>query len=575
MVANEQSVVIPAAEPKGLLGQIRSFGRAFWAVNVMELIERWAYYGVRTVLSIYIVDAVARGGLEFTHIQKGTIYAWWAVIQSLLPLFTGGFADRYGYKSTVAFSIGIKILGYLLMATQHSFVGFFIGCMMLATGTAVFKPGVQGILANTTMPKNAAVGWGIFYAMVNIGGFIGPIAAGHLRVLDWSYVFYVNAALVAVNFLVLLMFKEPERPPLKTQSEVEGAGAVSMAPLATFMVQSKPFNLTVGIAAVWAAIQAFSGGTPTATLVFMAVMVALRALYRIGYNALPRPVKDNIDIVTVSVTNVFEPKLATFLVIFSGFWLMFMQLFDLLPNFIDDWVDTNALLLWMGQTFHNPTWVAEAQKGVHILPEHMVNIDAGAIVFLMVPIAALFSRMKAMHSMIVGILISIGGIVLAGATMNGLYCALGIFIFALGEMMASPKKQEYLANIAPPDKKGLYMGYANVPLAIGWGIGSSIGGYMYQNFADKVTLAKAYMASQLHMSPEAIAAIPKEKVMETLATQLNKTPLEVTQLLFALHHPERIWYIFGAIGLASMIGLIVYDVVLTRAAKAKGEPANA
>lgn len=501
MVTNEKTVVIPAPKP-GFQDQIRSFSKAFWACNLMELIERWAYYGVRTVLSIYIVLAVSQGGLEFTHIQKGSIYAWWALIQSLLPLFTGGFADRYGYKNTLAFSITIKIVGYVLMATQTSYWGFFTGCMLLAAGTATFKPGVQGIIANATTGKNASVGWGIFYAMVNIGGFVGPWTAGYLRVLDWSYVFYANAALVALNFLILPFFKEPERPK-------------------------------------------FDSGSQT------------------------NPLVEAGQILVVSVRNVFEPKLAAFLVIFSGFWLMFMQLFDLLPNFIDDWVDSSSVMLGIGQLIGNQGMIAAAKAGQQIQPEWMINIDAGAIVLLMVPIAALFSRMKALHSMIWGILVSIVGIVLAGATMNGLYCALGIFVFALGEMMASPKKQEYLADIAPPDKKGLYMGYANVPLAIGWGIGSSIGGYMYQNFGDKVTLAKQYMVTKLNMSPATVDALPKEDVMTTLAAQLGTTPRAATELLFSVYHPEQIWYLFGAVGLASMIGLIIYDRVLAHLASRK------
>ncbi|HEY9900308.1 MAG TPA: MFS transporter [Pantanalinema sp.] len=499
MVTNEQTVVIPATEPTGFINQVRSFGRGFWAANVMELIERWAYYGVRAVLSLYIVDAVANGGLEFTHVQKGSIYAAWAMVQSLLPLFTGGYADRYGYKGTVAFSILIKIAGYLLMATQHSYGGFFLGCMLLATGTAVFKPGVQGIIANANMGSKASVAWGIFYAMVNVGGFIGPWAAGYLRMMSWAHVFYANAILVSLNFLVLLMFKEPERP------KVEGDR--------------------------------------------------------------PSPVTEFFSILVSSVKNVFEPRLAAFLVLFSGYWLMFNQLFDILPNFIDDWVNTSGTLTWLGRTFHNPAMLQHGLNGGQIQPEWMINIDAGAIVFLMIPIAAMFSRMKAIHSIILGILISTAGIVLSGSTMVGAYCMLGIFVFAIGEMMASPKKLEYLASIAPKDKLGLYMGYANVPNAIGWGIGSSLGGHMYQTYADKTSLAKAYMADKLHMTPEAIAAIPKDKVMETLSAQLGQTPRQVTEMLFALHHPEQIWYVFGAIGLASMVGLIAYNAVVTRRPK--------
>ncbi|MNT62816.1 hypothetical protein D3C72_2005740 [compost metagenome] len=71
------------------------------------------------------------------------------------------------------------------------------------------------------------------------------------------------------------------------------------------------------------------------------------------------------------------------------------------------------------------------------------------------------------------------------------------------------------------------------------------------------------MATKLNMSPAAIEALPKEEVMATLAAQLGKTPREATELLFAVYQPQQIWYVFGAVGLASMIGLIIYDRVIT------------
>jgi len=97
-------------------------------VNIMEMLERLAYYGVRVVIPIYIAQADDPGGLHFTQIDKGHIFLWWAVVQSLVPMFSGGFADRYGYKRTIAFSIVLKVIGYLMMATQRDFVPFLIGC---------------------------------------------------------------------------------------------------------------------------------------------------------------------------------------------------------------------------------------------------------------------------------------------------------------------------------------------------------------------------------------------------------------------------------------------------------------
>ena len=52
------------------------------------------------------------GGLHLTAAHKGTIYAWWFVFQSILPMLTGGYADRYGYKRVLAFSLSMIALGY-------------------------------------------------------------------------------------------------------------------------------------------------------------------------------------------------------------------------------------------------------------------------------------------------------------------------------------------------------------------------------------------------------------------------------------------------------------------------------
>ena len=159
-----------------LFAQLESFGAVYWLANWMELIERFAYYGVRVVLPVFIVAALEKGGPELTQIQKGSIYAVWAVVQSFVPILSGGFADRYGYKVNIALSTVLKVIGYLIMGysvaiaewlcgmtlrearllgAEHVYEIFFAGAMFLAFGTAIFKPGVQGLIA-TKMPKHAA-----------------------------------------------------------------------------------------------------------------------------------------------------------------------------------------------------------------------------------------------------------------------------------------------------------------------------------------------------------------------------------------------------------------------------------
>src|SRR5437773_5963551 len=163
-----------AAPHEGLGAQLRRLPRAFWMLNVMEMFERLAYYGVRVVIPIYIAQADEIHGLHFTQSQKGFIFMLWALVQTGVPVFSGGFADRYGYKKTIAVSIAIKVAGYLLMATQRGFWPFTIGCLVLAFGTAIFKPGLWGSMLQQLTKENSSIGWGAFYMLVNIGDSSDP-----------------------------------------------------------------------------------------------------------------------------------------------------------------------------------------------------------------------------------------------------------------------------------------------------------------------------------------------------------------------------------------------------------------
>ena len=215
---------VPSADMSPI-EQFRAFSPVFWLTNIMEMFERLAYYGLRVVLPVYMVLAISEGGPEFSHIQKGFIYFWWATIQSGVPVFSGGFADKYGYKLTVGVAIVIKVIGYVIMGyaipiahflTDGEGVGvpghesvnciFMIGALLLALGTAVFKPGIQGILAYQMSEKNSSMGWSIFYQLVNVGGFLGPILAGYLKLLSLELRFLSLRGDCLSQLSVLLLF---------------------------------------------------------------------------------------------------------------------------------------------------------------------------------------------------------------------------------------------------------------------------------------------------------------------------------------------------------------------------------
>ena len=141
------------------------------------MVERIAYYGVKASAGLYTKSPVSEGGLGISLSDYGTITMIWALIQTFVPVLTGGISDRVGYKETIFASTAIKISGYLCMAFFPSFWGFLFGAVLLASGTGIFKPGIQGTLVLATNRNNSSMAWGIFYQIVNIGGFLGPILA--------------------------------------------------------------------------------------------------------------------------------------------------------------------------------------------------------------------------------------------------------------------------------------------------------------------------------------------------------------------------------------------------------------
>ncbi|MFO0679672.1 MAG: MFS transporter [Polyangiaceae bacterium] len=471
----------PTSPPRpGVLSQIRSFGRPFWAANVMELVERLAYYGVRVVIPIYIASSEDPGGLHFSNTEKAQILMPWAVVQTLLPMFTGGFADRYGRKLTIAVSIAIKIVGYLLMATQRSFWGFLLGCLVLATGTAIFKPGVQGTLVRGTTPENASVGWGIFYEVVNVGGALGPPLAGFLHGFAWKYVFFACAAIVSVNFLVLLGYEDD------------------------------PAEGTDGAAKV----------------------------------------------LVTSVAKMFRPRLLVFIAIMSGFWLMFMQLYDTLPNFIEEWTDSGNVVRVLG--LREGMLAAATPRGLQVPQEWMINLDAALIVLFMIPIAALTARATRLRAMVAGIFVASAGLALSGLTMNGALCLAGIFVFAIGEMIASPKMLEYLGVIAPRGEEALYMGFGNVPVAVGWTVGTFGAGVLYDRTSDKANLALRYLREHGLAAPDRLATLKRTEAMTALTDALGMDASAATRVLWDAYAPWTIWFVFVGIGLASACAMIAF-----------------
>ena len=198
---------------------------------------------------------------------------------------------------------------------------------------------------------------------------------------------------------------------------------------------------------------------------------------------------------------------------------MFLQLWDLVPNFMEEWVDSRALAP-IAEAVLGPHALTAAS---HIKPELLIDIDAFTIILFVLPVSFLAGKIPLLLSLILGMSISLLGFIGLGATQNGAYVVLFIFVFAIGEMIASPKFSEYVARIAPSGKHALYMGLCNLPFAIGWSLGNLLGGPLYSRWASRLFLARRYLTEHLAMpadwqNPD---KLPNDVVLDVLQARLQ------------------------------------------------------
>lgn len=420
-------------------GILRSFPKNYWIVIIMEFFERGSYYGMVSVLSVYLILDVKDGGLGFTKSGVGVIKSVITPILYFLPILAGAIADRFGYRKTLMFSFVVMSTGYFLTSMATSYYLVFASLILTVLGAGSFKPIISGTIARTTTEKNSTLGFGIYYWSINLGAFIFPlILVPFLKNISWSYVFIMSA--VGTGWLLLLnifVYKEPDKPASsKSILEVLKGAALVL----------KDFRFIIMI------------------------------------------------------------------VIYSGFWILYFQMFDTVLWYFKDYMDmtpvNNAVNWLLGLFISNPSWKFDA--------EHVTVINAGTIILLQIIVSNIVKNTKALPTMITGIAMgTVGMAILAISTHAWVFIA-GLFIFSIGEMTAHPKFISYVGLVAPADKKALYLGYSFLYGVIGSGIGGVLGAGLYVHFVDN------------------------------------------------LHQPGTLWLIFSMIGVFTIIGLLLYNKFLAK-----------
>ena len=388
------------------------FPGVFWIANTIEIIERFAYYGIYMGFGIYMEY------LGYTKAELGIVQSLFLLFSYATPVLSGTFADKYGFKKVLIVSYLAYLPSILLLIITKSFSGIALTMLSIGLAAGIFKPLISGTVRVVSDKTNKTLGFGIFYAMVNVGASFGPIVAGNLRAISWNYAFLAAAIGIVLMLLITIFFyKEPPR-------ELEG--------------------------------------------------VSLKQKFKDMGTALS------------------DYKFLIFLILLGiFFWLPFWSFFNLLAVYIDRNLNTVSLYQSLKGVFgagFASIFSEDTGNGTRrVLGETIANTGYIIILFQLI-ISSIFEKRKALPSFLFGLfVIGISFLVIAYAKIGASeWIFFGIFLFAIGEMISSPRIQEYITWIAPKEKAGLYMGSNFLATGLGGALSGVIYTSLYGYFRDSL-----------------------------------------------------------------------------------------
>ena len=382
------------------------FERPFWVANISEIFERLSYYAVFAALARYLHEA-----LLFPTNQAASLSGIFGGAVWVMAIFGGALADRIGFRRALSLAYFILSCSYFLVGSIAAPwlqpvrnivpLGLLVGVILFlpALGVALVKPSVVGTTARASKENVRSIGYSIYYTLVNIGSFLGPFLAGwiHSR-MQVENVFRLAALSVFLMFIAVLIFFE--EPGLKKDGPKQDGRA----------------------------------GAQQAT-----------SLGQVARNLL---------------TVVRNVRFVLFLLIFSGYWIVFWQQYLILPIYIHDYVNPSANT------------------------ELILIADPLVVITLTVAVNALTRRIPSFPAVTLGTLITALGWLFLGVHPRVWTAVAALMTVALGEIIQSPRYYEYISRLAPPGQQGTYMGFAFLPIGIGSLIGGKFGGFLIHHFGE-------------------------------------------------------------------------------------------
>jgi POT family proton-dependent oligopeptide transporter len=379
------------------LTEIRDgFERPFWIANISEIFERLSYYGAFSSLAVYLQEK-----LNFSTEQTGTLTGIFGGMVWFLAIFGGAVADRLGFRRALS-------IAYLILAGAYFLIGS-VGASWLA-------------------PIRSAVPLGLFVGVILILPALGislvkPCVVGttaraskeNVRSIGYSiYYTMVNIGSAAGPYIAGYAHKHLGLEPV--------------------------FRIS--------ALSVFA--------MFFFVLLFFREPKRAENEPAPslsRTVKNFLVVLG-------NPRFMLFLLIFTGYWIVFWQQYISLPGYVHAYIDPNASVEWILAT------------------------DAVAVIALTLLVNYLTRRIPAFRAIILGTLITSLSWLVVAVHPTVTACYFAIFVLAIGEIVHQPRYYEYISRLAPPGQQGTYMGFAFLPLGLGSLLGGWFGGRVMHHYAE-------------------------------------------------------------------------------------------
>ncbi len=375
------------------------FSKPFWVANIVELLERLAYYAVFIVITLYLSNVWG-----FTDIQAGVIAGLFSAMLYLLPVFAGAISDKIGFRTAIILAFALLTVGYgglgllptLLenaglvdyemtttytgLRESHLQWSIIAPLVLVVIGGSFIKSVISGTVARETTPENRARGYSIFYMMVNIGAFTGKTVVDPLRrsMGDQGLVYlnYFSAAMTLVALIAVYFFYKTAKTEGKGKSFAE-----------------------VG-----------------------------RSLVKVALNG----------------------RLMLLILIVSGFWMIQSQMYATMPKYVIRLIGEEASPGWYANV--NPLVVFVSVNFVTSFMKKRSAVSSMMVGMFIIPLSALVMSFGN----------QVGGDFIMGLHPVAFMMVVGIAMQALAECFISPRYLEYFSLQAPAGEEGLYLGFSHL-----------------------------------------------------------------------------------------------------------------